>query len=69
MSGYDARSGSRRRRLPGKGVLGPALALLRLWSDRRRQRIALAELPARLLADIGVALDEAAREADKPFWR
>jgi uncharacterized protein YjiS (DUF1127 family) len=50
-------------------VFGPALALLRLWSGRHRQRIALAELPAHLLADIGVTPSEAAREANKPFWR
>ncbi len=39
------------------------------WSERRRQRMALAELDDRLLSDIGVTRREAARESAKPFWR
>jgi uncharacterized protein YjiS (DUF1127 family) len=48
------------------------LATLVLWSERSRQRRALAELAMRnddLLADAGLSLDEARREAAKPFWR
>jgi uncharacterized protein YjiS (DUF1127 family) len=37
--------------------------------DRRRQRLALAELDDRLLADIGVSRTQARREASKPFWQ
>jgi uncharacterized protein YjiS (DUF1127 family) len=44
------------------------MTLLRL-EDRRRQRLALAELDERLLADIGVSRTQARNEADKPFWR
>ena len=44
------------------------MTLLRL-EDRRRQRLALAELNERLLADIGVSRTQARNEADKPFWR
>ena len=34
----------------------------------RRQRLDLARLNAHLLRDIGVAPDDAAREAARPFW-
>lgn len=49
----------------------PRLAgsLLALWYDRYLQRLALAELDDRLLADIGVAPEEARRECAQPFWR
>jgi uncharacterized protein YjiS (DUF1127 family) len=43
-----------------------------LWRERSRQRRALAELAMRnddLLTDAGLSLDEARREAAKPFWR
>jgi uncharacterized protein YjiS (DUF1127 family) len=39
------------------------------WIGRRRQRHDLAHLDHRLLIDIGVTPEEAAREAAKPFWR
>ena len=42
---------------------------LRRLEERRRQRLALAELDDRLLADIGVSREQARREADRPFWR
>lgn len=45
------------------------LALLARWYDRYLQRRVLAELDARMLADIGLTPNEAAREARKPFWR
>lgn len=35
----------------------------------RRQRCALCALDARLLADIGIAQPDAAREVRKPFWK
>ncbi len=44
------------------------MILLRL-EGRRRQRLALAELDDRLLADIGVSRTQARNEADKRFWR
>lgn len=37
--------------------------------QRSRQRRALARLDARLLRDIGVSVEQAEREAAKPFWR
>ena len=36
---------------------------------RRRQRLALARLDARLLRDIGISREQARAEAEKPFWR
>jgi len=47
----------------------PALWMgLRRWWQTRRQRQALRRLDARLLRDIGVSRDAAAREAARPFW-
>lgn len=44
-------------------------SVLACWYDRYLQRRVLAELDARMLADIGLTPNEAAREAGKPFWR
>ena len=55
--------------IPWRDHLGAAwMSVLRL-EDRRRQRLALAELDDRLLADIGVSCAQARHEAEKPFWR
>lgn len=43
--------------------------LLALWLGRRRQRLALQELDARLLEDVGLTPRQAVQEAAKPFWR
>ena len=43
-----------------------------IWIAQQRQRTALEELAKlnnHLLQDIGVAQDEALREAAKPFWK
>jgi uncharacterized protein YjiS (DUF1127 family) len=45
------------------------VAVLGTWNQRRRTRAALAKLPSHLLRDIGLSAAEAAREAEKPFWR
>lgn len=42
---------------------------LKLWKQRRRQRLCLRELNSHLLRDIGVERREALWEARKPFWR
>jgi uncharacterized protein YjiS (DUF1127 family) len=41
-----------------------------VWIERSRQRHALGELVGNdhLLADIGLSLEQARREARKPFW-
>ena len=48
----------------------------RTWSagcrtalERRRQRLALAELDDHLLRDIGLSREQARRESAQPFWR
>jgi uncharacterized protein YjiS (DUF1127 family) len=46
-----------------------ALALLRTWRQRFRDREALAQLDDRSLRDIGLTRCDALGEADKPFWR
>jgi len=43
--------------------------IVRIWTERQRQRHALAALDDRLLADIGVTRYEVGREVAKPFWR
>ena len=47
-------------------------ATLRQWHQRRRQRAELRRLLAaspHLVIDIGITPEQAAFEADKPFWR
>lgn len=55
--------------LPLDLLLSMAWPRGRAWAERRRQRIALAELDRRLLRDIGLTPGEALRESGKPFWR
>lgn len=52
-----------------KGLAGSALALVWLMLARSRERQLLASLDARGLRDIGLAREEAAREARKWFWQ
>ena len=51
------------------GMIRSCYALVGLWYARARERRSLSRLDARLMRDIGVSADEAAREAAKPFWR
>lgn len=44
------------------------LALLALWASRIKSRNELANLPSRLLQDIGYTKTDAMQEANKPFW-
>lgn len=46
-----------------------AVDLLVVWEKRLKQRHALATLDARLLDDMGMSPEDAAREAAKHFWR
>ncbi|HYG89731.1 MAG TPA: DUF1127 domain-containing protein [Azospirillum sp.] len=57
------------RTAAGGTVVGRALLLLRQWTERRRQRRALARLDDALLRDVGLTCDEVRRETEKPFWR
>jgi uncharacterized protein YjiS (DUF1127 family) len=44
-------------------------AWLRLCRERRRQRLALAELRDDQLKDIGLTATDVRQECAKPFWR
>lgn len=44
-------------------------SLVACWYDRYLERLALAELDERLLADIGVSPEEARHECAQRFWR
>ncbi|HKD29549.1 MAG TPA: DUF1127 domain-containing protein [Xanthobacteraceae bacterium] len=72
-------SSTRRSRLApvsGQARLIPFLltqlsTTIQVWIERSRQRRQLGELADRkdhLLADIGLSVEEARREAAKPFW-
>ena len=54
---------------PVGSIAGVAVAVLRAWRRRARQRRALALISDHLLRDIGITRDEASREAAKPFGR
>lgn len=57
------------RRTPRQHVLLSSMHMLQVWIDRRLQRQALAALDDRLLDDVGLSLEQARREAAKPFWK
>jgi len=46
-----------------------AVAVLREWCRRSRERTQLASLDDRMLRDIGVTRGEVLAEINKPFWR
>jgi len=46
-----------------------AFVLMARWIERARQREALASLSDHELRDIGITRVEAAREAERPFWK
>ena len=45
------------------------LELLHVWERRLKQRQALGRMDMRLLDDMGIRPEDAARESAKPFWR
>jgi uncharacterized protein YjiS (DUF1127 family) len=61
------------RRSPHRRELAPFplnwTRTISVWIERRRQRQALIELDDRLLADIGLSIQQACHEAAKPFWK
>ena len=50
-------------------IVAAAIRTYRTWRQRRRQRLSLAKLDARMLSDIGVHPDAARHETRKPFWQ
>ena len=69
ISGTDMAALSRARRLI-PSLLTRFSTTIEVWIERSRQRHALGELARNdhLLADIGLSLEQARREAAKPFW-
>jgi uncharacterized protein YjiS (DUF1127 family) len=63
-SGWPSPCGRR----PG-GFVHTALTLLRCWLERGGQRQQLARLDLRALRDMGISLEMAGWECNKPFWR
>ncbi len=51
------------------GLLGKALATVRLWQGRIREREALARLSEIELRDLRFSPSDIAHEIRKPFWR
>jgi uncharacterized protein YjiS (DUF1127 family) len=45
------------------------VALVRVWFQRRHERLTLTRLDERMLRDIGITESMAREEAAKPFWR
>jgi uncharacterized protein YjiS (DUF1127 family) len=45
------------------------MSTLREWSRRSRERHQLAQLDARMLADIGMSRADRDMRVNKPFWR
>lgn len=41
----------------------------RTWRNRSRSRLSLRHLDAHMLRDIGVTVQDAETECEKPFWR
>ena len=68
---------SRVRLGPSRGTQGHRATgwVVKIWQRllaaqaRMNDRRSLADLDARLLADIGLTPDDVAREVTKPFWR
>jgi uncharacterized protein YjiS (DUF1127 family) len=46
-----------------------ALAMVREWSRRSRERRQLSQLDARMLSDIGLSHSDREMLVNKPFWR
>ncbi len=44
------------------------LSLLKVWSERHKQRRVLLTLPLEMLDDIGISQSEAQLESQKWFW-
>ena len=51
------------------GIFAATRQTIKLWKQRSQGRRALRHLSMHYLQDIGIIHDEAACEADKPFWR
>jgi uncharacterized protein YjiS (DUF1127 family) len=53
----------------GSGLFSQLGETLHVWSERRRQRLELAQWTERDLHDVGLSWGDIAHEVEKPFWR
>lgn len=66
---FTVRQADGRRSTDARTCVRHLVTLAREYVAHRRQRRDLAELDARLLADIGVSPRDARTEARKPLWK
>jgi len=59
---------ARRNSTIGEGLIG-LFNRVSEWSDRRRARSHLYQMPDYILSDIGVSRAEVDAEYEKPFWK
>lgn len=59
----------RHRRLALVARLRRAVARIRLWRERARQRRHLAGLSDHMLRDLGLTRGDVMAESSKPFWQ
>ncbi|MDH3377475.1 MAG: DUF1127 domain-containing protein [Gammaproteobacteria bacterium] len=52
-----------------RDILAAIACLFGVWAQRHTTRAHLRRLDVHLLADIGLSVTDAEREAGKPFWR
>jgi len=50
-------------------LLSRCIETLHVWQERSHSRKELAQLPERMLCDIGMTSGDALDEINKPFWR
>jgi uncharacterized protein YjiS (DUF1127 family) len=70
ISNLSSRSGIRvsRASFIGEGLVG-LFNRVSEWTERRRARTHLYQMPDYILSDIGVSRAEVESEYDKPFWK
>lgn len=59
-----ARTLAARMHRPSYGLLGRLLSVF----DLRASRVRLGQLDSHMLRDIGISPEQAAQEAERPFW-
>jgi uncharacterized protein YjiS (DUF1127 family) len=60
--------GNARRNSIGEGLVG-LFNRVSEWSERRRARSHLYQMPDYILSDIGISRSEVDTEYEKPFWK
>ena len=65
---YSNLGGAHRNSTIGEGLVS-VFNRIQDWSERRRTRNHLYQMPDYILSDIGVSRAEVENEYQKPFWR